>query len=126
MPSPLLFGIICGITNVIPYIGPWIGGAICVIIGFTISPLVGILAAVVAVIVQQLDNVVLQPVIMGKTMKLHPVTIMIGLLVFGYFFGIIGMILATPIMAGIKIILNYFDEKYDLMQKIKQEGTKEG
>ena len=126
LPSPLLFGIICGITNVIPYIGPWIGGAICVIIGFTISPLVGILAAVVAVIVQQLDNVVLQPVIMGKTMKLHPVTIMIGLLVFGYFFGIIGMILATPIMAGIKIILNYFDEKYDLMQKIKQEGTKEG
>ncbi len=52
-------------------------------------------------------------------MKLHPVTIMIGLLIFGYFFGVIGMIIATPIMACMKMILSYFDEKYELMDKIK-------
>ena len=108
LSTPLLFGLICGITNIIPYIGPWIGGAICVIVGFTISPTVGILAGVIAFAIQQIDGIILQPLVMGKTMKLHPVTIMIGLLVFGYFFGVLGMILATPVMAGIKIILSYF------------------
>lgn len=121
LPSPLLFGIICGITNIIPYIGPWIGGGICVIVGFTISPMVGILAGVIAFAVQQIDSIILQPIIMGKTMKLHPVTIMIGLLIFGYFFGIVGMIFATPIIAGLKIIINHFDEKYEIMNKIKQK-----
>ena len=119
LPSPFLFGVLCGLTNIIPYIGPWVGGAICVIVGLNVSPVVGILAAVVALIVQQIDNILLQPLVMGKTMKLHPVTIMIGLLIFGYFFGILGMIFATPIISGLKIILNYFDEKYELMNKFK-------
>ena len=80
MPSPMLFGLICGITNLIPYIGPWIGGAIAAIVGFTVSPVVGILAIAVAFAAQQIDGLLLQPLIMSKTMKLHPVTIMIGLL----------------------------------------------
>ena len=121
LSTPLLFGIICGITNIIPYIGPWIGGAICVIVGFSISPMVGILSGVIAFAIQQIDGVILNPIIMGKTMKLHPVTIMIGLLIFGYFFGIVGMIFATPIIAGFKIIINHFDEKYEIMNKIKQK-----
>lgn len=122
LPSPLLFGLICGLTNLIPYIGPWIGGVIAVIVGLTVSPLVGILTAVVAVIVQQLDSILLQPLIMGKTMKLHPVTIMIGLLIFGYFFGIIGMILATPCIAALKIILAWVDEKYEIRERIKNSS----
>ena len=121
LSTPLLFGLICGITNIIPYIGPWIGGAICVIVGFTISPMVGIFAALVAFAIQQIDSIILQPLVMGKTMKLHPVTIMIGLLVFGYFFGMIGMIFATPIMAGVKIIINHFDEKFEIMDRLKQK-----
>lgn len=125
LPSPMLFGLLCGITNIIPYIGPWLGGGICTIIGFTVSPLVGLAVAIICFVVQQLDSIVFQPLIMGKTMKLHPVTIMIGLLVFGYFFGIIGMILATPIISGIKIIINYFDQKYDLLVKLKNKEIEE-
>ncbi len=121
LPSPLLFGVICGLTNIIPYIGPWIGGALSVIVGFSVSPLVGVLTLVVAILVQQVDNILLHPVIMGKTMKLHPVTIMISLLVFGHFFGIIGMILATPIVSAFKVLLGYFDDKYELLKKIKGE-----
>ena len=112
LPSALLFGLICGITNIIPYIGPWIGGAICVIVGLTVSTLTGILAGVVAFAIQQVDGMILQPLIMSKTMKLHPVTIMIGLLVFGYLFGILGMIFVTLMMASIKIIASYYNEKY--------------
>ena len=125
LPSPMLFGLICGITNLIPYIGPWIGGGIATIVGFTVSPLVGILAAVVAFTAQQLDGFVLQPVIMSKTMKLHPVTIMIGLLVFEYFFGIIGMIVATPVIACLKVIIIYFIEKYNIKEKMQNAGSKE-
>lgn len=121
LPSALLFGLICEITNIIPYIGPWIGGAICVIVGLTVSPLTGILAGVVAFAIQQVDGMILQPLIMSKTMKLHPVTIMIGLLVFGYLFGILGMIFATPIMASIKIIASYYNEKYNLIGKLKEK-----
>lgn len=121
LPSALLFGLICGITNIIPYIGPWIGGAICVIVGLTVSPLTGILAGVVAFAIQQVDGMILQPLIMSKTMKLHPVTIMIGLLVFGYLFGILGMIFATPVMASIKIIASYYNEKYNLIGRLKEK-----
>lgn len=121
LPSALLFGLICGLTNIIPYIGPWIGGGICVIVGLTVSPLTGILAGVVAFAIQQVDGMILQPLIMSKTMKLHPVTIMIGLLVFGYLFGILGMIFATPIMASIKIIASYYNEKYNLIGRLKEK-----
>lgn len=118
LPSPMLFGLICGITNIIPYIGPWVGGAIATIVGFTVSPLVGILAIVIAFVSQQIDGIVLQPLIMGRTMKLHPVTIMVGLLVFGYFFGVLGMIVATPTIACLKVIIVYFNDKYKLKDKI--------
>ena len=58
---------------------------------------------------------------MGHTMKLHPVTIMAGLLIFEHFFGIIGMIVATPVIACIKVIFTFIDEKKNVMQKIKGE-----
>lgn len=124
LPSPMLFGLICGITNIIPYIGPWIGGAIAAIVGFTVSPLVGILTIVIAFISQQIDSMLLQPLIMGKTMKLHPVTIMVGLLVFGYFFGILGMIIATPTIACCKVIFSYVNNRYGLKDKIVNAPVK--
>ena len=124
LPSPMLFGLICGITNIIPYIGPWVGGAIAAIVGFTVSPLVGILTIVIAFVSQQIDGIILQPLIMGKTMKLHPVTIMIGLLVFGYFFGMLGMIIATPTIACMKIIIMYINDKYKLKDKIVNAEVK--
>ena len=124
LPYPMLFGLICGITNIIPYIGPWVGGAIAAIVGFTVSPLVGILTIVIAFVSQQIDGIILQPLIMGKTMKLHPVTIMIGLLVFGYFFGMLGMIIATPTIACMKIIIMYINDKYKLKDKIVNAEVK--
>lgn len=125
LPSPMLFGLIAGITNIIPYIGPWIGGALAAIVGFTVSPLVGVLTIVVVFLVQQVDNIVLHPIIMSKTVHLHPVTIMITLLIFGYFWGIIGMILSTPIVAGLKIILNAIDERYEILDRLRRDDDLE-
>lgn len=115
LKSPLLFGLFCGITNVIPYAGPYIGGAPALIVGFSQGPITGILTLVVIAVVQFLEGNLLQPVIMSKTTKLHPVTIMLGLLVFGHFFGIIGMVLATPVIAAAKTIIIYFVEKFELL-----------
>ena len=113
LKAPLLFGLLCGITDLIPYIGPYIGGAAAVIVGYSQSPLLGTAVLIIATLVQLLENYVLQPVVMSKTVELHPVTIIIGLLIFGHFFGIIGMILATPIMSLVKVVYRFFAKKYN-------------
>ena len=119
LKAPLVFGLICAITNIIPYVGPYIGGIPAVLVGFTISPLVGILTLVSVIISQFLESYILTPIILSKTMKLHPVTIIIGLLIFEHFFGIIGMLVSTPVIACLKIIIQFFDEKYDIFEKIQ-------
>lgn len=115
LKAPVLFGLFCGITNIIPYAGPYIGGIPAVVVGLSQSPLTGILVLIIIVVVQFLEGNLLQPFVMSKTTKLHPVTIMIGLLVFGHFFGIFGMIISTPIIAAVKAIFMFFNEKYELI-----------
>lgn len=115
LKAPLLFGLFCGITNVIPYAGPYIGGAPAVIVGLSQGPLTGVLTFIAVVIIQFLEGNFLQPVIMSKTTKLHPVTIITGLLIFGHFFGIIGMVVSTPIIAAVKSIFMFFNEKYEII-----------
>ena len=113
--APLLFGLFCGLTNVIPYAGPYIGGAPAAIVGFSQSPTIGILVLVVVAVIQFLEGNFIQPLIMSKTTKLHPVTIMLGLLIFGHFWGILGMLISTPIISVLKSVILYFDEKYDIL-----------
>lgn len=116
LKAPFLFALFCALTNIIPYAGPYIGGIPAVIVGFSQSPTVGILTLVIIVVVQFLEGNFIQPMVMSKTTKLHPVTIMIGLLVFGHFWGILGMFLSTPIIASCKAIFTYFDDKYNLIK----------
>lgn len=118
LQAPLIFALFCGLMDVIPYFGPYIGAVPAVIVGFTISPLTGILVIVSILVVQAIENNFYQPLIMGHTMKLHPVTIMLGLLVFEHFFGIIGMVIATPVIASIKIIFEFIDEKFEIRKKL--------
>lgn len=121
LKAPLLFGLFCGITDIIPYIGPYIGGVPAVVVGFSQSPITGIITLIAIVIVQFIEGNLLQPLIMSKQLKLHPVTIMLGLLIFGYFFGIVGMVVATPAIAAIKVIFTFFDEKYHITRGFEEE-----
>jgi len=116
LKAPLLFGLFCGITNIIPYAGPYIGGAPAVVVGFSMSPTIGILTLIVIAIIQGLEGNILQPMIMGKTTKIHPVTIIIGLLIFGHFWGIIGMIIATPLIMVVKTIFNFYNDRYEFIK----------
>lgn len=125
MESALLFGLFCGITDLIPYIGPWIGTAVATIVALTQSPLIGLGVLIIAIIVQLVESYVLQPVVMSKATNLHPVTIICGLLIFGHFFGIVGMVLATPIMSIIKVIWSFIKEKFNLFTDNKENLVEE-
>lgn len=115
LKAPLLFGLFCGITNIIPYAGPYIGGIPAVLVGFSQGITTGILTLIVLCVIQFLEGNFLQPVILSKTTKLHPVTIILGLLIFGNLWGILGMIISTPLLAAFKAIILFFDEKYDIL-----------
>lgn len=114
--APLLFGLFCGLTNIIPYAGPYIGGAPAVIVGFSQSPTIGIFTLLSIVLIQFVEGNFLQSLILSKTTKLHPVTIIIGLLIFGHFWGILGMAVSTPIISALKTLLLFLDERYDILK----------
>ena len=125
LEAPLIFALFCAITDIIPYFGPYIGAIPAIIVGFTISPLTGICVIISIIIVQLLENNFYQPLIMGKTMSLHPITIILGLLIFQHFFGIIGMVVATPVIACLKVIIKFINEKLGLLDKILGEKEEE-
>ena len=114
--APLLFALFCALTNVIPYVGPYIGAVPALIVGFSMSPTIGLLTLVAIVIIQFFEGNFLQEYIMSKTTKLHPVTIIIGLLLFGHFWGIIGMVISTPVLAMLKQVYLFLDDKYDFFK----------
>ncbi len=124
MKAPILFALFCAVTDIIPYFGPYIGAIPAVIVGFTISPITGICVIISIVVVQLLENNFYQPLIMGHTMKLHPVTIMLGLLIFGHFFNIIGMVIATPCIACIKVISLFILERTGYISIIQEKKEK--
>lgn len=118
LKGAVFFALWNAITNIIPYIGPWIGGVPIVVFAFATDFRLGIIVLIIVVIIQILESYILHPIVMSKTMKLHPVTIIIGLLIFGHFFGIIGMLLATPITAILKTIVIYLNDKYKLLERL--------
>lgn len=123
LPFWAVVGLTTGLFNLIPLIGPFIGGAIAVFVALTSPESGGLLnlepgwplavgSAVALLIVQQIDNHVLSPNIVGRTVRLHPVTVMLGLLVGGTLLGLWGMLLAIPVIASLKIVfLHYWDTR---------------
>ncbi|MBM7585502.1 putative PurR-regulated permease PerM [Bacillus pakistanensis] len=107
LPYALIMAMIVVVTNIIPYVGPILGGAPAVIIALFNSPTQAFLVIVVITIAQQIEGNVLSPLILGKTLDTHPATIIILLLVAGNLAGVLGMILAIPVYAVLKtLVLN--------------------
>lgn len=109
--APLLFGFFCGLTDLIPFIGPYIGGAAAVIVGLTQDPLIGVGALIICLVVQLIENYVLQPLVMSKASSMHPIVIIIALIVFGHWFGIIGMVVAVPTLTILRVLFQFTKEK---------------
>ncbi|WP_258832795.1 AI-2E family transporter [Peribacillus frigoritolerans] len=107
LPYAFLFALIGAVTNIIPYVGPFIGAAPAVIVALIHSPTEALLVILVVTVIQQLDGNFISPLVIGKKLNTHPLTIIILLLVAGNIAGIIGMILAVPTYSVVKtIVLN--------------------
>lgn len=101
----MILGIVGGLANVIPYFGPFIGAVPAVAVALTDSPAKALWTVLVFIIVQQIDNNFVSPKIIEGKLGLHPISTIIAVLVGGEFYGILGMLLAVPIAAILKVII---------------------
>jgi predicted PurR-regulated permease PerM len=113
LPYWLLVGMVAGIFNLVPLVGPFIAGGLAVIIALVSGePLKAVWAALVLLAVQQIDNHLISPNVMGRTVQLHPVVVMLALLVGASFAGLFGMLVVVPLVAMAKIIFLFIWSKY--------------
>jgi predicted PurR-regulated permease PerM len=105
--SYILLGVLAGMFNIIPYIGPLLAMVLPVLIIISEVPfdLFMLLMAVGVVLLSQLvDNVFVIPLVIANSVNMHPLIVVLGLVIFGSFFGLIGMVAAIPIMVTVSII----------------------
>ncbi|MGH2810925.1 MAG: AI-2E family transporter, partial [Actinomycetota bacterium] len=111
LPFWLPIGALAGFFNIIPLVGPFVGGAVAVVVGaFTGGWDMAAWAALAMLIVQQIDNHFISPKVMGKTVSLHPVAVMIALLLGGTLAGFWGILMAVPILGVTKVIAGHYYE----------------
>ncbi|MFR6672925.1 MAG: AI-2E family transporter [Enterococcus avium] len=113
-----LFGVIAGLTNLIPYLGPYLGLAPALIYTFFDSPTRALLCIVVVIIVQQIDGNVICPNVIGKSLNIHPLTIILILLVAGNLSGILGVFLGVPVYAILRTLVVFVVK---IVKQSKQE-----
>ena len=106
LPAALLLGLIAGITEVIPIVGPLIGAIPAVLVATTISPDITMLTIGIYVALQLIEGNVLVPMIMRNSVGLSPFLVMVSLLLGSAIAGILGAIVAVPIVAGITVVLD--------------------
>jgi putative permease len=113
-----VFGLIVGITNIIPYFGAII--AMVPVVAYAIitkdtgpNPFIVVL---VNLVLQTIEGNIFQPVIMGKQLQIHPLLIIVSILFFGSLFGTLGVIFASPIAATIRVLIQFYNEKKDTLR----------
>ncbi|HEX4979404.1 MAG TPA: AI-2E family transporter [Acidimicrobiales bacterium] len=110
-----LVGMIAGLFNLVPLIGPWVGGVPGVTIALTTgTPLKAVLVVVIMVVVQQVDNHLITPYVMQRAVQLHPAVVILALTAGGNLAGFAGLLLAVPAAAVIKILASHLWHTYVL------------
>ncbi len=126
----IVIGMLCGLFNVIPYLGPWIGSIIGAVIGIAINintdfqtellPLIGFML-IVFVAVQLVDNILLQPLIYSSSVKAHPLEIFLVIMAAGSLAGVVGMIVAIPTYTILRVLAAEFLSNVKLVRKITEK-----
>lgn len=120
MPYALLLGFLAMITSVVPYLGPAIAATPAAIIAIVNSPWLLVKLAIVWTIVQLIEGKFISPQIMGKSLSIHPITIIFVLLTAGSLFGVPGVVLGIPGYALIKVLISHtyrlFKQRYNRFQ----------
>ena len=105
-----IIGMLAGLADIIPYFGPVIGIIPAVFFAILESPIKALWVIIIFTIIQQVENDIITPKVVGESVGIHPVTVMLSLIIGGRFFGILGMVLAIPVVAILKIIYSHFVE----------------
>ena len=110
----LLFGAWAGITELIPYVGPWLGAAPPVLYALVQHPLSALWVALLFLAIQQLEGHVVVPKVMGHSLRLHPLLVIFGLLAGGEIYGFPGILVALPLLAAARAVWEFFSERVEL------------
>lgn len=132
LPFWLVVGAVAGVTNIVPYIGPFIGAALAVLIALVYGdPLLALWAAGAIAVVQQVESSLVSPLVMGKTVHLHPVVVIAAILLGGSLAGFIGLLVAVPVAASLRVLFlhaweqesPYSEDLTDLTSPESSTGT---
>ncbi len=115
MPFNVILGILAGLLNIVPYIGPYLAGIPAVLLSLAQPFPYPLLVLILYVGVQMVDGVVITPLFLGRAVNLHPLTVILALLIGGRLYGILGLILATPVVAVLKVLILYYRERGDIL-----------
>lgn len=105
VPNALLLGLICGLCNMIPFIGPFIGAVPVALVSIALGWKAMLVSVLVVFVVQQIDNTVISPKIIGDSLRIHPAYIIIAIIAGSGLFGVIGLLLAMPALIILKEII---------------------
>jgi predicted PurR-regulated permease PerM len=110
----LLFGAWAGVTELIPYVGPWLGAAPPVLYALVQHPLSALWVMLLFLGIQQLEGHVVVPKVMGHSLRLHPLLVIFGLLAGGEIYGFPGILVALPLLAAARAVWEFFAERIEL------------
>jgi predicted PurR-regulated permease PerM len=121
----LLFGVWAGVTELIPYIGPWLGAVPPVVYALVQDPLSALWVALLFLGIQQLEGHVVVPKVMSHSLRLHPLLVIFGLLAGGEIYGFPGIIVALPLLAAGRAAWEFFGERIELERWTSEQPTGE-
>jgi predicted PurR-regulated permease PerM len=110
----LIFGVWAGVTELIPYVGPWLGAAPPVLYALVQHPLSALWVVLLFLAIQQLEGHVVVPKVMGHSLRLHPLLVIFGLLAGGEIYGFPGILVALPLLAAARAVWEFFSERVEL------------
>ena len=131
VPSPAALGVITGLLNIIPIVGPWLGGALAFVASVVTDPIIGIVSLIGTIAIQQLIYTFLSPKLMGDSVDIHPALTFIaltagsgvGTAMGGLVGALVGALLAIPLVAIVKSLFVYFFEKHTGRRIVAEDGV---
>jgi predicted PurR-regulated permease PerM len=104
-PYPLLLGVLIGVLEILPLVGPWIGGVVAVLVTLVHDPGLALWVALVVIAIQEVEGNLIHPMVMRGAVAVHPFVTLLALLLFGSIFGLLGAVLALPLVLAIQTMV---------------------
>ncbi|WP_303131715.1 AI-2E family transporter [uncultured Olsenella sp.] len=122
-PYAGLMAIAMGVFHFVPVVGPWIASALVVLLALSVSPVLALEALLVSVVVQNLTDNVVSPLVMQSSVKVHPALSLLGIVIGNALGGVLGMALAIPLTAAARSVFVYFFESKSGRQLVSYDGA---